>query len=469
MLKKKIKKRRVSKGKYFINTIIISVLLLFTIFFLFIPKVSLNAPLKEIVNINSYYTDKGITISDIFGNKTVVKLMDKIKTNKNRDYNINYTYKNNIFTYHISKKVVVKDIEKPKIKLNGDLKVYYCPNSEYKEQGFTAYDNVDKDITDKVKVERDKDKIIYRVFDSSGNKSEVIRKIIAKDVDSPSITLNGDDNIFLSLNEPYIEDNVTINDNCDSDLTSNIKITNDIDNTKVGDYKVTYKVSDNSNNKSKIIRNVKVREPLKPNTIYLTFDDGPRDGTTDVILDILKEKGVKATFFVTNNGSASLIKRIVDEGHSIGIHTASHKYDIIYASRDNYFNDLEQVHRRIYDITGVDTKLIRFPGGSSNTISKKYSEGIMSTLTREVLNEGYQYYDWNIDSGDASFATNPHKLYNSVVNSISHDKYNVILMHDTKTYTRDALSSIIDYCLSNGYSFDSLDIDTIPLRQKVNN
>src|SRR5699024_8931981 len=128
--------------------------------------------------------------------------------------------------------------------------------------------------------------------------------------------------------------------------------------------------------------------------IYLTFDDGPRDGTTDVILDILKEKGVKATFFVTMNGNDSLIKRIVDEGHSIGIHTASHKYDIIYASRDNYFNDLEQVHKRIYDITGVDSKLIRFPGGSSNTISKKYSEGIMSTLTKEVLNKGYQYYDW---------------------------------------------------------------------------
>lgn len=469
MLKKKIKKRRVSKSEYFINITVTLVLILFAFALLFVPRVTLNAPLKEIVNINSSYADKGITISNVFGSKRIVKPIDKINTNKNRDYNINYTYKDNIFTYHISKEISVKDIEKPKIKLNGNLKEYYCPNGEYKEQGFSAYDNVDKDITDKVKVKKDKDKIIYRVFDSSGNKSEIVRKIIAQDVDSPSITLNGDDNIFLSLNEPYIEENVTINDNCDSDLTSNIKITNDINNTKVGDYRVTYEVSDSSNNKSEIVRNVKVREPLKANTIYLTFDDGPRDGTTDVILDILKEKGVKATFFVTMNGNDSLIKRIVDEGHSIGIHTASHKYDIIYASKDNYFNDLEQVHKRIYDITGFDSKLIRFPGGSSNTISKKYSEGIMSTLTKEVLNKGYQYYDWNVDSGDASFATNPHKLYNSVVNSISHDKYNVILMHDTKTYTRDALSSIIDYCLSNGYSFDSLDIDTMPIRQRLNN
>ena len=469
MKRKKIKKRRVSKSEYFINISVTLVLVLFGVFFLFVPKVSLNAPLKEIVNINSHYTDKGITISDLLGNKTIVKPLDDINTNKDREYNINYTYKDNIFTYHIPKEVVVKDIEKPLIKLNGNKREYYCPNGEYKELGYTAYDNVDKDITDKVKVERLKDKIIYRVIDSSGNKSEVVRKIIAKDVEKPIITLNGDSSTFLNLNENYQEEGVVITDNCDGDLSSKVEITNNIDTTKVGDYRVIYKVKDNSNNKSKLIRDVRVREALKPNTIYLTFDDGPRDGTTDVILDILKEKGVKATFFVTMNGSDSLIKRIVDEGHSIGIHTASHRYDLIYASVDNYFNDLEQVRDRIYNITGVDTKLIRFPGGSSNTISKKYKEGIMTTLVNDTLNKGYQYYDWNIDSGDASFATSPTKLYNSVINSLSHDKYNVILMHDTKTYTRDALSKIIDYCLSNGYSFESININTMPVRQRLNN
>ena len=469
MFKKKIKKRRVSKSEYFINISVTLVLVLFGVFFLFVPKVSLNAPLKEIVNINSHYTDKGITISDLLGNKTIIKPLDDINTKKDREYNINYTYKDNIFTYHIPKEVVVKDIEKPKIKLNGNKRAYYCPNKEYKELGYTAYDNVDKDITDKVKVERLKDKIIYRVIDSSGNKSEVVRKIIAKDVEKPIITLNGDSSTFLNLNENYQEEGVVITDNCDGDLSSKVEITNNIDTTKVGDYRVIYKVKDNSNNKSKLIRDVRVRESLLPNTIYLTFDDGPRDGTTDVILDILKEKGVKATFFVTMNGNDSLIKRIVDEGHSIGIHTASHRYDLIYASVDNYFNDLEQVRDRIYNITGVDTKLIRFPGGSSNTISKKYKEGIMTTLVNDTLNKGYQYYDWNIDSGDASFATNPTKLYNSVINSLSHDKYNVILMHDTKTYTRDALSKIIDYCLSNGYSFESININTMPVRQRLNN
>ena len=93
----------------------------------------------------------------------------------------------------------------------------------------------------------------------------------------------------------------------------------------------------------------------------------------------------------------------------------------------------------------------------------------MSTLTKDLLNKGYQYYDWNVDSGDASFANSSTKLYNNVINNLSHDKYNVILMHDTKTYTRDALSKIIDYALSNGYSFDSIDINSMPIRQKLNN
>ncbi len=469
----KVKRRReeIKTSKNIFLSIILSLVFLISfLLFLFVPKIYLVGSSVVTVNINSKYEDMGIKTS--FFNKEEekkIKVISNVNTSKIGTYEVKYFYKNNLFTYKLKRTVIVKDMVAPAIILEGKEKEYYCPNGEYKELGFKAYDNVDNNITDKVKVKQEKDRIIYTVKDSSGNKSKVVRKIISKDVESPTITLNGDNNIFLGLNESYVEENITVNDNCDGDLTNEIKTINNIDNTKVGDYTVTYKVKDKSNNESLITRTVKVRENLKPNTIYLTFDDGPRDGTTDAILDILKEKGVKATFFVTTNGSDSLIERIVNEGHSIGIHTASHKYDIIYASVDNYFNDLELVRQRIYNLTGVETNLIRFPGGSSNTISKKYSEGIMSTLTREVINKGYQYYDWNLDSGDASFATNPHKLYNSVVNNLSHDKYNIILMHDTKTYTRDALSKIIDYCLSNGYSFDTLDMNKMPLRQKVNN
>ena len=469
MFKRKIKRRRVSKSDIFINTIVTLVLCLFVFLFLVVPKVKLNESFNKTININSSYQNEGITINTFPFNKKVVKPITNINTKDLGIKQLDYDYKSNIFTFHIKQNVIVKDIEKPKIILKGNTEEYYCPNGKYKELGYKAYDNVDKDITDKVKVERLKDKIIYRVIDSSGNKKEVTRYIKQKDIDSPNIILNGESNVFLSLNESYIEEGVVVSDNCDKDLTAKVEITNNINNTKVGDYKVIYKVKDNSNNKSKTIRNVKVRESLLPNTIYLTFDDGPRDGTTDKILDILKEKNVKATFFITGNGTDSLVKRIVNEGHSIGIHTASHRYDIIYTSIDNYYNDLEQVHDRIYNLTGVDTKLLRFPGGSSNTISKKYSEGIMSILTKDVVDKGYQYYDWNIDSTDAEYNTSKDDIYNNIINTISHDKYNVILMHDTKNKTVEALPLIIDYAKSNGYNFSSLNINTMPIRQKVNN
>lgn len=469
MFKRKIKGRRISKSYKFINTTVTLVLCLFIFLFLVVPKVKLNDSINEVININSSYNNKGITVDSFFFNKSIVKSINKIDTSRVGVNEINYTYKNNLFTYHIKQNVIVKDIEKPKIVLNGNTKEYYCPNGKYKELGYKAYDNVDKDITDKVKVERLKDKIIYSVKDSSGNEKEIVRYIEKGDIEKPTITLNGNNTVFIPLNGTYTEEGVTVLDNCDKDLTSDVNIINMIDTTKVGDYKIKYKVKDKSNNKSTILRNIKVRENLTPNTIYLTFDDGPRDGTTDKILDILKEKNIKATFFVTNNGSDDLIKRIVNEGHSIGIHTASHRYDIIYASLDNYYNDLEQVHNRIYNLTGVDTKLLRFPGGSSNTISKKYSEGIMSTLTKDVIAKDYQYYDWNIDSTDAISSTSKDDIYNNTINSISKDKYNVILMHDTKNKTVEALPMIIDYAKSNGYTFKSIDINTMPLMQKVNN
>lgn len=466
----KVKKRRETRNNIFLNTVLFSILFLLFLLFLFVPKIYLKGNKIVFININSKYEDEGIEIKFLpLKERKNIKKIGTVDTSEKGTYKVKYLYKNSLFTYKIERKVIVEDLSVPSIILNGNLEEYYCPNGKYEESGYKAYDNVDLDITDLVKTSIKKDKIIYTVKDSSNNKTTVIRKLVAKDKEKPNITLNGTDTIFLPINGNYVEDGATAIDNCDLDISNKINITNNIDITKVGDYEVKYKVKDNSGNKEEVVKIVKIREELKPNTIYLTFDDGPRDGTTDKILDILKEKNVKATFFVTGFGNDELIKRIVNEGHSIGIHTASHRYDIIYASVDNYFNDLEQVKKRIYDLTGFNTNIIRFPGGSSNTISRKYSEGIMSALTKEVLKRGYQYYDWNIESGDSSFATSADKLYNSVTSRLKKDKYNVILMHDVKTYTRDALSSIIDYAYNNGYSFDIIDSSDMLVRQKVNN
>ena len=153
----------------------------------------------------------------------------------------------------------------------------------------------------------------------------------------------------------------------------------------------------------------------------------------------------------------------------MGLHTASHNYSYIYSSMENYFNDLQLVHDRVYRITGYDSKIIRFPGGSSNTISRRYKKGIMSELTKEVVNRGYKYYDWNVLSGDAGDTTDSKVVYQMTTEKLSKDKVNIVLMHDIKPYTVNALKDIIKFGKENGYLFDSLDNNNEMLVQKVNN
>ena len=164
-----------------------------------------------------------------------------------------------------------------------------------------------------------------------------------------------------------------------------------------------------------------------------------------------------------------MIKRAYDENHTIALHTASHNYAVLYASDEAYFQDLESVQTRVKNITGYTSKIIRFPGGSSNTISRKYSEGIMSRLTKEVLNRGYKYYDWNISSGDAGGTTSSEGVYQNVINNLRHDKVNMVLMHDIKPHTRDALRQIIQYAREQGYIFEKITDTTDMIRQRVNN
>ena len=456
---------KTNKENNFLSFIIILTLIVLTLIFFLIPKVKLNGNAKEVININTVYKDKSIK-SNLIKKFTIT---NNINIKKVGNYTIHYKYNSPFLKFNIIRKVKVKDLKKPIIILKGKTSEYYCKGEDYKELGYYAYDNLDGNITHKVKAKRKEDYIEYSVKDKALNKTIIKRKIIEKDKKSPNLILNGSNIVYVKLNNNYNDPFANAYDNCDKDLTKKIKLTGIVNTSKVGDYPLTYSVTDKSGNKQETKRIVKVRKPLENGVIYLTFDDGPKDATTSSILDILKEKNVKATFFVTMNGSDDLIRRIVNEGHSIGIHTATHRYDIIYSSVENFFTDIEEVKNRIYSLTNIKTNLLRFPGGSSNTISKKYKEGIMSNLIKEVINKGYQYYDWNIESGDSSFATNKDKLYQRVTSLISKDKPNVILMHDIKTYTKDALPSIIDYAKSNGYTFDIITKDTMMITQRVNN
>ncbi len=194
--------------------------------------------------------------------------------------------------------------------------------------------------------------------------------------------------------------------------------------------------------------------------IYLTFDDGPSSNTPK-ILDILKRENVKATFFVTGHhrNYTYLIKREFDEGHAIGAHSFSHHYDI-YASQEAFFKDLEKLQKVIEKYTGSRTRLIRFPGGSSNTSYRLYNEDpyFMNRLCYEVRRRGYQYIDWNLSSKDSSSSF---VSTSTIIEMATRDKSNDIclLMHDTfgKETTVAALPAIIQYYKEKGYRFGILD------------
>ncbi|MGN0519579.1 MAG: polysaccharide deacetylase family protein [Candidatus Fimenecus sp.] len=210
---------------------------------------------------------------------------------------------------------------------------------------------------------------------------------------------------------------------------------------------------------------------LSAKTIYLTFDDGPSARTPEV-LQILADNGVKATFFVKNGGKYNhYMKDIVEQGHTIALHTYSHSYSGIYASDEAYLNDLQKISDLVYNETGVRTNIMRFPGGSSNTVSKKYNQGIMTRMTQKVTEMGYLYYDWNLNSGDADGGTVSVSTIINNCRKVPRNNTVIVLMHDAgdKRTTVEALPEVIAYYKAAGCKFAAIDASTPAIHQKVAN
>ncbi len=182
--------------------------------------------------------------------------------------------------------------------------------------------------------------------------------------------------------------------------------------------------------------------------VYLTFDDGP-SSNTDRILDVLAKYDVKATFFVVGKDNYSeQYRRIVEEGHTLAMHSYSHVYSEIYKSVDAYSQDLTKLHDYLYELTGYDCNIVRFPGGSSNTVS----DVDMLELAKYLDGQGMVYFDWNISSGDAEHGyLTPQQIADNVLGNL--DRYNnaVVLMHDAanRDTTVDALPIIIEKILES--------------------
>ena len=231
-----------------------------------------------------------------------------------------------------------------------------------------------------------------------------------------------------------------------------------------------YKIQYTASKAGWVLGSLAYIEGEKPNNkdngkvAYLTFDDGPSVNTIK-ILDILDKYNVKATFFVIYHGNMkSKYQEIVKRGHTLALHSYTHDYSKIYKSEKGYYSDLNKIHDYVEKTTGVDSKIIRFPGGSSNTVSNKYNKGIMKTLKKSVTKNGYYYHDWNVSSGDAAGRNiKASKLLKNVKSGIGKKKVINVLMHDTcksKMTTVEALPSIIEYIRSQGYSFEAITEDS---------
>ena len=475
----KNKKKR-KKTISVIGIIFLSFIVLFTlVYFFFIPKLTLKGEKYIKVEYGNSFKEPGYTASYLDNDIT-----DKawIEGNVNNEivgkYKLKYKVRKNKITITKERVVEIVDTVSPSIELMGEKEQNVCPNIDYVEEGYTAIDNYDKNITDKVKIEKTDTEIKYSVEDSSGNNTHIIRKINKVDNTAPVITLKNGDNYYVMINSKYKDPGYTATDNCEGDLTSKVIVEGNVNTNVSGKYNVTYSVEDSNKNKNTVTRVVNVTNEIKTSpevkgAIYLTFDDGPSATITPKLLDILKEKDVKATFFVINHSSNLdyLIKRAYEEGHTVALHSMTHNYSKIYSSQEAYFSDLKQISDKVERLTGTKSMIIRFPGGGSNTISRNYSKGIMTTLTNEVLNRGYHYFDWNVSSGDAGDVKTTEGVYNNVTKGLSKNKANIVLLHDFENNykTLNAISDIIDYGKDNGYEFLAIDMSTALVRHKVNN
>lgn len=213
--------------------------------------------------------------------------------------------------------------------------------------------------------------------------------------------------------------------------------------------------------------------PKQPKFAYLTFDDGP-SANTEQILNILQDYGVKATFFVIGSEtefSKHIYRRIIEEGHTIGLHSYNHVYADVYASEDAFMDSMYRLRDLVESITGVKSDIIRFPGGSNTTFASKHGgPELAKNLVARIHREGMQYFDWNVSSMDA---TKPLVAKQTIIDATLRGAQGrnqaIVLMHDApaKKTTVEALPAIIEGLQQQGYSFEVLKRDTAPIHFRL--
>ncbi len=470
--------------------IVLSSVLLFVVCILLLV---LSRGSKYVIDFNSKSITRTIEYGDTFlePNITAVghrrlfyRKKEKLKVTKEGSVDTGTIGKNKIkytatykgVTSSITITVNVTDTTPPEINLVSNPDSFTSPVGEYVEEGYSAFDNHDGDVTANV-VRTPGDGIVtYSVEDSFGNKESVVRKIVYKDVVPPTVTLTGDVTVPVEVGTEYNEQGATATDDVDGDITDTVKVDGTYDINTPGVYTLTYTATDKSGNVGSTQRIVLVHKKqvaaVNPgdHVVYLTFDDGPYK-YTEQLLDLLDKYNVKVTFFVTNQypDYQNLIAEEAKRGHTVAIHSYSHNYASIYTSVDAYMADLNQMSDIVVAQTGKRPTIVRFPGGSSNTVSAKYCSGIMTALANTLTANGYYYCDWNVSSGDAGGTIATEQVVANVTSGIAGHDVSIVLQHDIKDFSVNAVEQILQWGLTNGYTFLPMSESTPMEHQHINN
>ncbi len=453
--------------------LITSVVLLFRQKANTVVQVKLLGESEITLEVGERYTESGAEAKyfnkkkpEKFG-KLQPKVTGEVDTTKVGTYEIVYTATYQKREDSVTRVVHVVDTQLPVITLQSDPAVFTLPGQPYQEEGFTATDNYDGDLTDQVIRKEENGMVYYTVTDSSGNTATAQRLVVYGDPAAPKMTLLGDAYLTMKAGKDFVDPGCTAVDDVMGDITDTITVEGYVDGFTPGTYVLTYSATDEFENTGVVSRTVVVLPfdpadcaPPNGKVIYLTFDDGP-SRHTERLLDVLAQYNVKATFFVVDSGGYySTLTRAAAEGHTVAIHTATHRFDQVYASESAYFADLEKMQGIIEQYTGIKPMLLRFPGGSSNTLSAQYNRGIMTRLVQAVTERGYHYFDWNVDSQDAGGASSAEEVFRNVINGVSGCRNAVVLQHDTHWFSVDAVEKIIIWGLMNGYTFQPITADS---------
>jgi len=403
-----------------------------------------------------------------------VKIRNPMGDEKVGTYEIEYSASWGIWRDSVIRTVHIEDNVAPKILLKKSAAAYTIPGQPYEELGFAAFDNHDGNLTDQVHRVEKGGKVIYTVEDSSGNRTEIIRKIVYYDPIAPELTIKGEEVITINAGEAFEDPGYEALDNSAGDITSRVQVKGKVNIYRAGTYQLEYYVEDAFDNAASAVRTVEVKAVPQPKivkpegkVIYLTFDDGPSAYTED-LLEVLREYDVKVTFFVCNTENVDVLKKIAEDGHAIGIHSVSHNYKTIYASEEAFFEDFFAMRDIIEAHTGIKTTLARFPGGGSNTVSR-FNPGIMTRLAQALHDMGFQYFDWNVDSDDAGRSKTTKKVLKNVKKGVEDVDVAIVLQHDVKKYSVKAVEDIILWGLEEGYEFRALDATSPTFHHKINN